>query len=228
MREGASGVIALGVFQSLAQCLAGLGKAARETGKLINSDGSILDLNDVLDLTRLPEDVFSPSIDLLCEVGWITLIKPTISQRSPNDLPSPPNDLPKSPNGEDRIGEDRRGEEGLLSDESDVCAPWVKFWEAYPESGRKRSSREKVKKSWTAVKPPSDTMLTLEMWKTDPEWQKEGGRFVPAADRWLREKKWQDPPSIKNTKSPRRAGGSERTPADYETPTDKKQDEDHF
>jgi len=103
----------------------------------------------------------------------------------------------------------------LLSDESDVHAPYLDFWEAYPQPGRKRSSREKVKKAWQAVKPPTDTLILLEKWKSDPEWKKDGGQYVPAADRWLREKRWQDPPSEEPAQSPRCAAGTEKKPEDY-------------
>lgn len=83
----------------------------------------------------------------------------------------------------------------LLSDESDVSAPWQKFWEAYPQTGKKRSSRAKVQKAWASAKPPPDALATLEIWKADPEWIKESGQYVPAPHRWLRERRWQDYPA---------------------------------
>lgn len=90
----------------------------------------------------------------------------------------------------------------LLSDDSDEITPWMKFWNAYPQSGRKRSSRSKVQKAWLAVKPPSDTIEVLEAWKSDPEWTKENGQFVPAPDRWLRERRWEDSPSEPSQNAP--------------------------
>jgi hypothetical protein len=126
MREGKDGVAALGVFQALAQCLASLGKKARERGEFINSDATNLEINDISDLTRIPKVHLEAGIKTLVGIGWLSHMEPRISQSSPIVPQQSPTDPPSSPNGEERIGgerigEDRSGGEGVSCPIPDDC-----------------------------------------------------------------------------------------------------------
>ncbi len=224
MRKGAEGVAALGVFQGLCQVMAMLTKAAREAGEMRNSDGSEMDIVDLLDLTRLPEDVLLSAIELLVDVGWVEKLEPAASQSSPSDIPSspsdipsPPSDIPSPPNGglpvasqdtpsgEDRIGGDRiGGEETVVScpTKPDALAePMLSLWKQAPEKSRRRSSQVKVNRAWKAVRaserPSRDELLhAIGCWKQSEDWQKDGGQFAMALDRWIRERQWQNCPDL--------------------------------
>jgi biotin operon repressor len=71
----------------------------------------------------------------------------------------------------------------------------LRFWDSYPSVGRERSSRSKVLAVWKQQRPDADTLAAIlhgvDVWKRKPEWCE---RFAPAADRWLRERKWEELP----------------------------------
>ena len=71
-----------------------------------------------------------------------------------------------------------------------------RFWEAYPRAGRIRSSRKKVLVEWKKLADvdPDFFLESLRLWNDSPEWQKDEGKFVLAADRYIRERKFDDPP----------------------------------
>lgn len=82
------------------------------------------------------------------------------------------------------------------------------LWDAAPDMARTRSSRHKCNIAWhriPALSRPTveQAVAALLAWKKDPEWKKDGGQFVPALDRWIRERRWVDPP--KETAAPSRA-----------------------
>lgn len=235
-RMGADGIMALGVFQALCQVLASLSHESRKAGEFRNSDGSLLDLDDLEDLTRIPADLLEPAIQILLSVGWVSNVPPAIRQADPGENPPPPDNLPASadnlpaeshrlpaisqdmPKGEKGREEDRREEEEpdgscrIPSDpppkppESGNPDPidLDQLWQAYPERGRRRSSRKKMLDAWRRIPakervPVSDLLTSLEAWKATEDWRKQDGEFVPALDRWLRDRKWADPPEPTTT-----------------------------
>jgi len=42
--------------------------------------------------------------------------------------------------------------------------------------------------------PIGGLLTSLEAWKATEDWRKQDGEFVPAVDRWIRDRKWADPP----------------------------------
>lgn len=73
MKKGAPGVTAFGVYQALCQLTAKWSAANR--GEFRHSDDEQMDLEDLSDLTRMPAKVIESSLPVLCEVGWIELVK---------------------------------------------------------------------------------------------------------------------------------------------------------
>ncbi len=106
MRKSADGLLAFGVFQALCQCMATLGMEARRGGNFVNGDGSLMEIEDLEDLTRIPTDILLTAINILEEIGWIS----RISHESADGIPSPPTDLPSPPHSLP-VGEERRGGE---------------------------------------------------------------------------------------------------------------------
>lgn len=102
--------------------------------------------------------------------------------------PTQPNPFPA---GESAGGERRRTDLIAYPD------GMQRFWDAYPKRGRIRSSRAACMKVWSQKKLEvrTDEVLTaLAKWNACDEWAKEDGKYVPAADRFLREGKFEDPP----------------------------------
>lgn len=59
------------------------------------------------------------------------------------------------------------------------------FFESYPNA----VSRNTVKKAWDeVVTDPQAVLESLKKWKRSKQWHREGGRFVPRAQKWLRER----------------------------------------
>jgi uncharacterized protein YdaU (DUF1376 family) len=68
------------------------------------------------------------------------------------------------------------------------------FWKAYP----KRLAKGDALKAFKALRPTRellDKMLTaIERQRTHPDWQKQGGQFIPYPATWLRARRWEDEP----------------------------------
>ncbi len=89
--------------------------------------------------------------------------------------------------GEERRGEDRKGEERIPP-----AGDFEGFWNAYP----KRSGREAALEVWAQL-APSVTLYSHIMWaigqqKVSSAWTAEQGRYIPRADKWLTEKRWEE------------------------------------
>lgn len=74
-------------------------------------------------------------------------------------------------------------------------------WDAAPPKARERSSRVDCSVWWKKhrCEDIAETVLTgLEAWKASEEWTKDGGQFVPGLHRWLKARKWLEPPQPTN------------------------------
>ena len=213
MREGKDGIAALGVFQALAQCLASLGKQARESGKFINSDASNLEINDISDLTRIPKVHLDPAIKTLVGIGWLSYIEPTISHSSPIVPQQSPTDPPSSPNGEERIGGERIGEEGISCPLPDAVTATPDeldlLWKSFPQISRTRSSMKQVRDEWKRIKvadrPTLDQLTeSLAAWNQTEKWQ---DGFSEGVHLWFKNRKWMNSPEIETAHQPDLIGG---------------------
>ena len=67
-----------------------------------------------------------------------------------------------------------------------------RFWDAYPRKENKTAAVN----AWNALMPDRelvDRMLAAIKAKSkSEEWTKQNGRFVPRADKWLSERRWED------------------------------------
>ena len=65
------------------------------------------------------------------------------------------------------------------------------FWAAYPN---KRCGKANALKAWRKIKHTpeldADIMNGLERQKAWPQWEKDGGQYVPMATTWLNQRRW--------------------------------------
>lgn len=81
------------------------------------------------------------------------------------------------------------------------------FWREYPRGDEKKQAREYWLKHVFADEVP-EVMAGLARAKSSPDWQKDGGQFVPYAIRFLRHRRWED-----EHRAPARAPSEQRTPS---------------
>ena len=82
------------------------------------------------------------------------------------------------------------------------------LWAAAPKMSQERSSpfkcRAEFNKIPLAERPKLEVMIAaLKLWARCNEWRNENGKFIPALDRWIKERRWEAPPA--DTAAPSRA-----------------------
>ena len=101
----------------------------------------------------------------------------------------------------ERKGKERNGKEG--EQEKNLANAFLaELWKQCPAKGRERSSRKKVQTAWVNLSPAPDkekVKASLDAWKQSDSWAKDGGQFVPALDRWIRDRKFEIEPEPNQT-----------------------------
>jgi hypothetical protein len=112
MRDGKDGLEALGFFQALCQSMATMGIKTRQSGIFRNSDETMMDFDDIMELSRLdgrePAD-YRQITGRLVACGWIRLHNSLESEQSATCLPPVCHSSPGFVKGE---GEGQGQEEG--------------------------------------------------------------------------------------------------------------------
>lgn len=75
------------------------------------------------------------------------------------------------------------------------------LWKIALPISRNRSSKHKCRIEFNRIpkseRPTIDTMThALKSWNRCLEWKKDGNQFVPALDRWIKERRWEDLPEV--------------------------------
>ena len=82
------------------------------------------------------------------------------------------------------------------------------FWEDYPA----KINREESWETWKAINPDAQTVgrikAGLEAWKRSPQWTEDGGRYIPSAAKWLKDRRWEVIPPAGKQKVPMGASGT--------------------
>ena len=82
------------------------------------------------------------------------------------------------------------------------------FWEDYPA----KINREEAWETWKAISPDAQTVgrikAGLEAWKRSPQWTEDGGRYIPSAAKWLKDRRWEVVPAAGKQKAPMGASGT--------------------
>lgn len=89
-----------------------------------------------------------------------------------------------------------RSRESETKAESNACeSNFETFWQAYPRKDCGRSealkSFKKHPRLWTDQMFFESVMRSLEAFKSSPDWNKQGGQFIPQATTWLNQKRWE-------------------------------------
>ena len=64
-----------------------------------------------------------------------------------------------------------------------------KFWKAYP----KKEGKSVARKAFGNVKVPIETLLSaVNRQKCNPQWNRDGGQYIPLASTWLNQERWED------------------------------------
>jgi hypothetical protein len=85
---------------------------------------------------------------------------------------------------------------------SSLLASFELFWSVYP----KKRNKLQAEAVWLKLKP--DQVLAEQIrssavaWSSTHEWQKENCKFVPYAERWLRQRRWTEAPDAASTQAP--------------------------
>jgi uncharacterized protein YdaU (DUF1376 family) len=106
-----------------------------------------------------------------------------------NHKPLTNNHTPLPPKGDE--------EEEVVVIGRDWAAEFNAFWAEYPESRKK--NRYRVESAWSSQRhhlpPKNELQEALRAFKASPEWKREGGKFIPAPETWIMERRWQDAPA---------------------------------
>lgn len=127
--------------------------------------------------------------------------EPTLETQQEPTLVSRSEPTPESvKEGKEKERKESREPNGSCRIPSDAPSNLDPVWEAFPERGRRRSSRKKLHDAWKRLpardRPSVQTLLdAIAAWKATEDWQKDSGEFVPALDRWIRDRKWADLPT---------------------------------
>lgn len=82
------------------------------------------------------------------------------------------------------------------------------FWEDYPA----KINREEAWETWKGINPDAQTVgrikAGLEAWKRSPQWTEDGGRYIPSAAKWLKDRRWEVLPPAGKQKVPMGASGT--------------------
>ena len=95
----------------------------------------------------------------------------------------------------------------------DLDMLFERFWAAYP----KQVAKPKAKKEWKKLKPSieqcramSDALIRQ---KKSEQWCKEGGKYIPKPENWLKDRRWEDninPPKAESNPQPDEPAGPRR------------------
>jgi hypothetical protein len=73
---------------------------------------------------------------------------------------------------------------------------FLRFWEAYPS--HRRTDKQEAARAWSGMngdRPPIEVvMLSLEEWSGSDDWNRENGKFVPGARKFIEGRYWEAEP----------------------------------
>ena len=94
--------------------------------------------------------------------------------------------------------------------ESKPTAPgsaFTSFFDKYPN----KINREDAWTAWKSLNPDSGNVQSimggLEAWRRSDRWTEDGGRYIPSAAKWLRDRRWEITPPSGKQKVPMGASG---------------------
>ena len=71
-------------------------------------------------------------------------------------------------------------------------APFAQFWKAYP----RKKSKGLAEKVWARLRPGAallaQILAAVDRARASPDWQRDGGKYIPYPANWLDAKGWED------------------------------------
>jgi hypothetical protein len=116
---------------------------------------------------------------------------------SPSPSPSPAQETPPTPSR-------KRSGKGVES----YPAEFESFWQAYPKHIAKAEAFKAWKKAGIKNGLYEAVMVALEAQKKSQAWAEDGGKFIPYAQKWLNQRRWEDE-VFRGKPAPSQAGGSD-------------------
>jgi hypothetical protein len=90
---------------------------------------------------------------------------------------------------------------GHVTVNGDSIKQFEDFWSNYPRKV-KRLEAERAFVEINGYKFINDILSALRRQKSEDDWTKEGGKFVPSPDNYLRDGRWMDEPKKKTVPCP--------------------------
>ena len=89
------------------------------------------------------------------------------------------------------------------------------FWLAYP----KKQDKQNALKAWKKLNPDAETqrkmILAIQAQRDSPQWQKDGGQFIPMPSTWLNGRRWEDEETPQAARVSRTVSAQMYTQRDY-------------
>jgi len=109
--------------------------------------------------------------------------------------------LPQLPPSVQRSVQERKNNTSPPKPGGGVAALFDRFWEAYPKKQKKLEAR----RAWAKIAEGDLPGLRtgLRAWMQCEQWQRDGGKYIPDASRFLRNRHWEEPPEAVKKPCPR-------------------------
>ena len=98
------------------------------------------------------------------------------------------------------LAAERSGTPPSSSSSSPSSSSFDQFWLVYPRKVGKGEAEKKFATLWDATQNPEELVAKMlsavEQQKRSPQWQKDGGQYIPHPTTWLNQKRWEDEAKI--------------------------------
>jgi hypothetical protein len=178
MRNGKDGILALGVFAALCQHTATLSKDLR--GRLCNSDGSAMDIEDISEITRMKVADIRHAGGMLVACGWLTYMDKGICQ----DVPPICQPSANFPQGE---------EEGEGEGKGKATAKAEEIYSHYPKKAGKKAAIKSIENALKII-TPEDLLPIVETYGRKTAWMDK--QYIPNPATWFNQERWEDDQSL--------------------------------
>ena len=137
-------------------------------------------------LTGCHNEILSPA-----QNAFFALMQPNLDSSRKRAVSGKQGGSKPKANGKqnEREKERENEKENEKENESKKAANFDRFWEAYP----RKVGKVKAQTAFQKVTVPVEILLSaIAEQKKSPQWQKDGGQFIPHPATWLNGKRWED------------------------------------
>lgn len=181
-------------------------------GTLLREGGKPHDSSSLARMSRLPQHVFESVIPRAIHIGWLT--SEVVASSMDTAIPHKGAGMPQegaaksqaSDYGTERNGTEEKPPNPLAGEPSpetakgphgaDADPPGFEvFWQEWPVH-RRKANRAGCCRRWKRGELEADAeqvLAGLRRWKVSPDWQKDGGAYIPAPLVWLNQERWKVP-----------------------------------